>query len=47
MPYSVLPGGTYYWRVMALADCGDSDWSSEWRLVHMGCTYLPLILREY
>ncbi|MFN2166471.1 MAG: hypothetical protein ACK2U9_09430, partial [Anaerolineae bacterium] len=47
IPDFILPGGTYYWRVMALADCGDSDWSSEWRLVHMGCLYLPLILREY
>jgi hypothetical protein len=47
MPDFILPAGTYYWRVMALADCGDSDWSAEWQLDHMGCLYLPLIQREY
>jgi hypothetical protein len=45
MPDFVLPAGTYYWRVMALADCGDSDWSPVWWFMHMGCTYLPLIVR--
>jgi hypothetical protein len=46
-PDADLPAGTYYWRVMALSDCGDSGWSPVWRLVHTGCTYLPLIVGEY
>jgi hypothetical protein len=46
MPDFVLPSGTYYWRVMALSDCGDSGWSPEWQFVHMGCAYLPLIVGE-
>jgi hypothetical protein len=46
MPDSVLPAGVYYWRVMALSECGDSGWSPEWQFVHMGCTYLPLVVHE-
>ncbi|MBU7030018.1 MAG: FHA domain-containing protein [Theionarchaea archaeon] len=28
-----LENGTYYWRVKALNDCGESDWSEIWRFV--------------
>jgi hypothetical protein len=46
-PDSALPLDTYYWRVKALSGCGDSAWSPKGRFAHMGCGYLPLIVRDY